>query len=235
LIFFWFFALGLITAQSETLHSPGQKNKQPERYRPQNSPPPNGGGSVRFFKGELEYQDSKGQWKPALTYFRADEAGTFVSQNGSTENYQKGDLLFKTQGSGWVKASGPVPGEAENNAALPNPQQVSLSEVERLVVIYTNEERIKRGLPSLEISESLQSLSRQKSANMARLRNLDHGVSPRPQGGENIAWNQKTAQEVVRTWMNSSGHRANILNRSYSKIGVGMAVGNGPYWTQMFQ
>ena len=51
--------------------------------------------------------------------------------------------------------------------------------------------------------------------------------------GENIAYGQRTPQEVVNAWMNSSGHRANILNSSYTQIGVGY-VANGNYWTQMF-
>ena len=51
--------------------------------------------------------------------------------------------------------------------------------------------------------------------------------------GENIAKGYKTPQAVVDGWMNSSGHRANILNASYTQIGVGY-VANGNYWTQMF-
>ena len=51
--------------------------------------------------------------------------------------------------------------------------------------------------------------------------------------GENIAYGYKTAQSVMDGWMDSSGHRANILNASYSRIGVGY-VSNGNYWTQWF-
>ena len=51
--------------------------------------------------------------------------------------------------------------------------------------------------------------------------------------GENIAMGQKTPQQVMDSWMNSSGHRANILNASYTQIGVGY-VASGNYWTQMF-
>ena len=50
---------------------------------------------------------------------------------------------------------------------------------------------------------------------------------------ENIAKGQATPQAVVNAWMNSAGHRANILNSSYTKIGVGY-VKSGNYWTQMF-
>lgn len=54
--------------------------------------------------------------------------------------------------------------------------------------------------------------------------------------GENIAWGQKTPDEVMNAWMNSSGHRSNILNSKYTKIGVGVyeAENGRLYWTQLF-
>ena len=51
--------------------------------------------------------------------------------------------------------------------------------------------------------------------------------------GENIAMGQRTPEEVVKAWMNSEGHRKNILNSSFTHIGVGH-VASGNYWTQMF-
>jgi uncharacterized protein YkwD len=51
--------------------------------------------------------------------------------------------------------------------------------------------------------------------------------------GENIARGQRSPKEVVTAWMNSAGHRANILNASFTQIGVGY-VADGHYWTQMF-
>jgi uncharacterized protein YkwD len=55
-------------------------------------------------------------------------------------------------------------------------------------------------------------------------------------GGENIAMGQRTPKEVVTAWMNSPGHRGNILSTSFTEIGVGCAKNkNGVYyWTQMF-
>ena len=54
--------------------------------------------------------------------------------------------------------------------------------------------------------------------------------------GENIAWGQKTPEQVMEAWMNSDGHRANILNAKFTKIGVGQyrdAAGRN-YWVQLF-
>lgn len=54
--------------------------------------------------------------------------------------------------------------------------------------------------------------------------------------GENIAWGQRSPEEVMNGWMNGSGHRANILNPNFKNIGVAYYVGsNGrTYWTQLF-
>lgn len=63
----------------------------------------------------------------------------------------------------------------------------------------------------------------------------DYGISYR-YSGENIAWGQKSPEEVVTAWMNSAGHRANILNESFTELGVGYyqnAKGTN-YFTQLF-
>ncbi len=54
--------------------------------------------------------------------------------------------------------------------------------------------------------------------------------------GENVAWGQRSVQEVMTAWMNSPGHRANIMNGSYKHVGVGQQQGSagGLYWTQLF-
>ena len=54
--------------------------------------------------------------------------------------------------------------------------------------------------------------------------------------GENIAAGQRSPEEVMNSWMNSSGHRANILNKNFDTIGIGFVEGGkyGTYWTQLF-
>ena len=60
------------------------------------------------------------------------------------------------------------------------------------------------------------------------------GVSYRA-AGENIAWGQRTPAQVMQSWMNSDGHRENILSDSFGRLGVGYVVQNGrAYWVQMF-
>ncbi len=115
------------------------------------------------------------------------------------------------------------------------------------VIRLVNEIRAKNGLKALSANWELSRMARYKSQDMVDNRYFSHtsptygspyqmmksfGISYRT-AGENIAYGYKTPQAVVNGWMNSSGHRANILNASYTQIGVGY-VANGHYWTQMF-
>jgi uncharacterized protein YkwD len=104
---------------------------------------------------------------------------------------------------------------------------------ENRVVDIVNRERRSRGLRPLRVSLKLMDSARAWSGQQAQVRRMYHssglGV------GENVAWNQKSPEAVMHAWMNSPGHRRNILNPSYSEIGVGAVVSNGPYWTQHFK
>ena len=119
-------------------------------------------------------------------------------------------------------------------------------EFEAEVVRLVNIERKKAGLSELKHNWELSRVARYKSEDMRDKGYFSHtsptygspfqmmksfGISYRT-AGENIAKGQTTPAAVVKGWMNSSGHRANILNSSFTEIGVGYASGN--YWTQMF-
>ena len=123
----------------------------------------------------------------------------------------------------------------------------SVRAYEQEVIRLTNVERAKYGLKPLTEDWELSRVARYKSQDMHDRRYFDHnsptygtpfqmmkafGLSYRS-AGENIAMGYRTPQSVVTGWMNSSGHRANILNSSYTKIGVGY-VADGSYWTQQF-
>lgn len=125
--------------------------------------------------------------------------------------------------------------------------QDGISEYEREVVRLVNLEREKAGLAPLELDAGLSRVARMKSQDMHDRGYFDHN-SPtygtpfqlmKSQGirynvaGENIAMGYRTPEAVVNAWMNSPGHRANILKESYTKIGVGY-VADGSYWTQHF-
>ncbi|MBS7299032.1 MAG: LysM peptidoglycan-binding domain-containing protein [Eubacteriales bacterium] len=118
---------------------------------------------------------------------------------------------------------------------------------ESTVVRLVNEIRVENGLKPLAEDWELSRVARYKSQDMKDNNYFSHtspvygtpfqmmknfGIKYKS-AGENIARGQTTPERVVNAWMNSSGHRANILNSSYTKIGVGY-VKSGHYWTQMF-
>lgn len=125
------------------------------------------------------------------------------------------------------------------------PQNVT--SFEQQVINLTNQQRSKYGLKPLKHNWELSRVARIKSQDMHDRKYFSHnspiygspftmiknfGISYRT-AGENIAHGYTTPQAVVNGWMNSPGHRANILNGSFTQIGVGYYA-SGHYWTQMF-
>ena len=123
----------------------------------------------------------------------------------------------------------------------------SVRAYEQEVVRLVNAERAKYGLSALTEDWELSRVARYKSQDMHDNRYFAHssptygtpfqmirafGLSYRA-AGENIAMGYPTPAAVVAGWMNSEGHRANILSGSYTRIGVGY-VADGHYWTQQF-
>jgi uncharacterized YkwD family protein len=115
------------------------------------------------------------------------------------------------------------------------------------VIDLTNAERSKNGLPALKGDSQLNGVAQKKSVDMQQNNYFSHtsptygspfdmmrdmGVSYKT-AGENIAQGQRTPQEVVKAWMNSEGHRKNILSPNFTHIGVGYEK-TGHHWTQMF-
>lgn len=118
------------------------------------------------------------------------------------------------------------------------------------VVRLVNKERAAAGLKALTQKSELDKVAIAKSKDMAKNNYFSH-TSPTygspfdmlkqfgvkySAAGENIAYGQKTPEEVMNGWMNSPGHRANILNANFTQIGVGVAKkSNGQLvWTQTF-
>ena len=118
------------------------------------------------------------------------------------------------------------------------------------ILNLVNQERSKNGLQPLTLSEKLTSIANTQAQDMASKNYFSHtsptygspfdmlkrfGVSY-SYAGENIAAGQRSATEVMNAWMNSSGHRANILNANYTQLGVGYTQGGsyGTEWVQLF-
>ncbi|MGY4690661.1 CAP domain-containing protein [Salibacterium sp. K-3] len=126
-------------------------------------------------------------------------------------------------------------------------QQTQNRSVKAEVIALTNEEREKQGLNSLKEDETVAKAAQAKSEDMAENNYFAHqsptygspfnmlkeyGADFRS-AAENIAAGQATPEQAVEGWMNSEGHRKNILNEDLTHIGIGYEE-NGRYWTQMF-
>ena len=139
--------------------------------------------------------------------------------------------------------------DKDNNTTNDNLTGV-IAVFQKEVVRLVNVERQKQGLGKLSLNAKLSNVATLKSQDMINKNYFDH-TSPTygspfdmmkqfnisyKTAGENIAKGQKTPAEVVKAWMNSQGHRENILNKNYTEIGIGVAKdANGTlYWTQMF-
>lgn len=126
--------------------------------------------------------------------------------------------------------------------------QIDQDDAAAQVVNLVNEERAKAGLSPLTADRSITSAAQRRAREIET--NFSHtrpngssfstalseaGVNYRS-SGENIAYGQTSASSVMQGWMNSSGHRANILNGNFTKIGVGhyKSASGVDYWTQLF-
>ena len=174
----------------------------------------------------------------------------------STHTVVRGDSLWKIAvkyqvGLSEIKSANPTiknydliyPGQKIYIPTL----DISVTAYEQEVVRLVNDIRSKNGLSPLTLDWELSRVARYKSQDMKDKGYFSHtsptygspftmmksfGISYRT-AGENIAKGYSTPEAVVNGWMNSPGHRANILNSAFTHIGVGY-VASGSYWTQMF-
>lgn len=183
-------------------------------------------------------------------------AAMTVPTLAASHTVQRGDTMWKLAVQYQVGTSEII--DANPQVANPNliyPGDVltipetdaSVRAYEQEVVRLVNAERAKHGLAALTEDWELSRVARYKSQDMHDNRYFAHnsptygtpfrmlrafGLSYRT-AGENIAMGYAAPAAVVAGWMNSEGHRANILSSSYTKIGVGY-VADGHYWTQQF-
>jgi uncharacterized protein YkwD len=154
-----------------------------------------------------------------------------------------------------------APGTFVEAEGLNGRSDQSREELERLILKWTNQERVSRKLPMLRTNVALGMLAQAHSQDQARVRLMAHNSDKFPKGrqtfdermktlqfpmpvtfGENIFWTSEKfpasfsgrdeyAHKIVRAWMNSPGHRKNILNPEFKSMGIGFSDG---YVTQLF-
>ncbi len=177
----------------------------------------------------------------------AESKTIIISGIVSRENTLVANLVDEIQVNDTLKKELPA---SENNIKIENTYS-NHKDVELEVIQLVNEAREKEGLHPLKLNEQLMVVAEAKSQDMVDENYFSH-TSPVYGGmrglfeafdigyrwaGENIATGQRTSEAVMKAWMNSPGHRANILHPDFNQIGVG-AVNGGQYggitWTQSF-
>lgn len=140
--------------------------------------------------------------------------------------------------------------EKPSEPAVDETETDRVGDIAGTVANLVNAERKEAGLSALKLDSSISAAAQKKAEDMRDHHYFSH-TSPtygspfemmRAMGisfsaaGENIAKGQKTPEQVMNAWMNSQGHRANILSTSYEKIGVGYVVDESgtTYWVQLF-
>ncbi|WP_067836292.1 CAP domain-containing protein [Amphibacillus sediminis] len=218
-------------AQPEKVEQPDKEEKQSEKAEQPDK---------EEKQSEKAEQPDKEEKQPE----KAEQPDKEEKQPEKAEQPDKEEKQPETPAAQEPTENNQAPEQTNNGQAE---QRSELNAFEQEVVELTNQERAKHGLSALEIDTKLSSVAREKSRDMASSGYFSHnspnygspfdmikqfGISYRT-AGENIAKGQRSPQEVVNAWMNSEGHRANILNANYTHIGVGY-VENGNHWTQMF-
>lgn len=212
--------------------------------------------SIEDVLNRLEDELSNMKWEnciPGIILSEINRPATPDTDNSGTTDTPETNIPDAPETDVPNKPEAGTPGVPETEKPGDNATDKPESDKEEMtfaeqVVRLVNEERAKAGLSALVIDTNVE------AAAQVRAREIKQSFShTRPNGsrfstalqeqgasyrgaGENIAWGQKTPEAVMRAWMNSDGHRANILNAKFTKIGVGhYQDANGTnYWTQLF-
>lgn len=174
-----------------------------------------------------------------------------IAKPGSSSNNAGNGLHHNGNGSNNAGNGLNHNGNSSNNAGSGSNStggmSTGTSSAAQAVLSQVNAARAQNGLRALTLDANMNRAAAVRAAELAQ--SFSHtrpngsrgmtalneaGVSYRT-AGENIASGQQTAQAVVSAWMNSSGHRANILSASFGRMGVGQAtIGGRTYWVQLF-
>ncbi len=161
-------------------------------------------------------------------------------------DYKKENDTGSSGGSGSSSSSGGSGSSNSSNSSY-NLDDADEGEYAQEVFALVNQEREAAGKEPLDWNEDLAACAQTRAEEL-----IEKFSHTRPDGtrcftilaeenissearGENIAKGQRTPERVMDSWMNSSGHKANILNSKFTQIGVGCVIENGTaYWVQMF-
>ena len=190
--------------------------------------------TTQQIKPEITTENTTQQAKPEVTT----EITTMAKPESTTESTTEATTQLTTE-----KVT-----QATTEATTETTTSAQSGSYAQQVLDLVNNERAKYSLSPLTLSSSVSRVAQAKAEDMKANSYFSHtsptygspfdmlkqfGISYST-AGENIAKGQKTPQAVVNAWMNSEGHRANILNKNFKQLGVGYVGGSTTYWVQMF-
>lgn len=169
-------------------------------------------------------------WEQLLAQYGITKPGSSSNNNGNNSNNSGNGSNNTGNGSGSTGGTS----TGTSSAAQAVLAEVNAARAQNGLSALTLDANMNRAA-AVRAAELAQSFSHTRPNGSRGLTALNEaGVSYRT-AGENIASGQQTAQAVVSAWMNSSGHRANILSSSFGRMGVGQAtIGGRTYWVQLF-
>lgn len=169
-------------------------------------------------------------WEQLLAQYGITKPGSSSNNNGNNSNNSGNGSNNTGNGSGSTGGTS----TGTSSAAQAVLAEVNAARVQNGLSALTLDANMNRAA-AVRAAELAQSFSHTRPNGSRGLTALNEaGVSYR-MAGENIASGQQSAQAVVSAWMNSSGHRANILSASFGRMGVGQAtIGGRTYWVQLF-
>lgn len=164
----------------------------------------------------------------------------FEHANFQGRSFRLGQGFYPRLDSSWNDVISSIKKVGNNSSPTPSPNNI----VQR-VLDLSNAERARVGAPALRLNNQLIASAQAHTNLMAQHNQLSHQLPGEPTLGdriaqagyrwsaiaENIAQGQQTPEAVLQSWMNSTGHRNNLLNPNYQDLGVGYA---NNYWTQNF-
>ena len=196
-----------------------------------------------LFSKESKMTVQLGPWK---LYFLSGQFSLEHAQPAApTAQPTKAPTVAPTAQPTKAPTAAPTAQPTQAPTAKPSTNPVVATEAQQEILSLVNKERAAAGLSALELDTKLNEVATEKARDMAVNNYFSHtsptygspfdmlsefGVSYRT-AGENIAYGQTSEEQVMNDWMNSPGHRANILNANYTKLGVGYVQGK---WVQLF-
>ena len=255
----WFLAafIGLVTLSSQVVHAESNSGRlvAPVEFEIEidgriagsvKMPPETPVRVIAKEDGRVKVRSASGSaWAPESS----------VRLTGEELAFEKRELLDAMAGRGdFQSVPPPMPCRPRNLPPVPDLPTgrenipSSAPDAEKAVLSRVNTERRKAGLPALTWDADLARAARFHAAHMATHRYFDHDTILPGKGkvfecfqrvgkfsptgcGENIAWGQHNAEDVMCSWMTSTGHRENILSKGATTLGVGCV---GGYWVQDF-